>query len=966
MNKKALSILAVLMLLTVSAGCRGKSSDSGQTPGSGGDQPSFNVNGAKQLVALSNTIAPASSTSGAKGFFAALFGKNNLFTYRIVNQGLTDEQVRARAKGMASELKSAAATTQQIGSNLLSIDASGNATLAISSNYMIKVMYSVADPDGQYVYFALDTGLIKPDGNDYTQFIAQNNCAFYKVSLVDNSYSCVKEGVYVQPMDDIYLQRVSGNQKPIQFDTDGNMYFPGTSFVRRCDGSGQCTMTAADWNPRIYRVSKSDNSVIALTQDNQKIYYYLVLSTGEIAYQSINPQTDTITLYLWQKGIDPTINPNGKTINLTGNAVAVDFFTVDTYNTIMWGGWSDGGIRFARPAASGLIEKATLDTTIFKSSGSSGGDNCSINLTNSYPPSRVIVGDDGKLYGVFQDGVSKPDPANPDTYKCYTSLKVYQVLPYNAVQKTEILLDKNAIMTLLEGGGSGLQWMGATPFQVSNGFIYYKETTEKLGYGNRDILKMVSLTDRRTITLLTNNAYEIYTWRLKGDTLYFSALDMDQTIVVAGEINTATVQANPLADPLTTFMKVTPIASAIGANSRVQDIESVVPVTTATVTDPPKVKAITASPENIYSVSVEFNKDMNKASVESNLAFKDVTNSKNIATMKVWIKNFLHLIPDLDVNNATDPPAPDDSLLDLAHTTPLSFKTDYEIDLAAGATDAGGTALVSAASQTFETRPEFGWYVSQAGVGKYAGAADTTSYTPETYDLYTDNTATSKVPVDFRVQFRARNYGYEGIRVVLYDNTQPVSALDYIYTQGSWTYTDPGSDSDRPVVSVDLNSNTNVYYQTTTDWGRQQTNAWSNYDPLVFNGEWTYYRIDLYGNTLVVSYSQDGIDFSNKLTFQTWDSTAGVYRTSDSITPVFSRDANHTYKLFLRVRGAVDIDDLKVYELSSNGLVGTLWESIDFNNLKLPGSTDMPAGPNIPDLVTNYTYTTYPGLSYVY
>ena len=349
------------------------------------------------------------------------------------------------------------------------------------------------------------------------------------------------------------MQRVSGNQKPIQFDENGNVYFPGTSFARTCDEAGVCTMAAADWNPRIYRLNAADLTVTQLTQDNQKISYFLVLPTGEIAYQSINTQTGDIALYLWRKTQDAA-NVNGTTTNLTGSTVAVDFFTVDNYNTIMWGGWGESGMRFARPAmTTSLIEKATLNTknlwtdttdyvcdpafaqyrtsvggrwewdtsnptkcqsTYVQTCDSMGycenyTDQCpqessiasstksmlkQLNGLKPYPPRRIVVGDDGKLYGLFVDTITKNttvktkktitywgydsqwnwvqqsanyeyDACNdPNKIEYYTVLKIHQILPYSSIPRAEIMFKKS----FPDQQFSWQQWMGSTPFQVSN------------------------------------------------------------------------------------------------------------------------------------------------------------------------------------------------------------------------------------------------------------------------------------------------------------------------------------------------------------------------------------------------------------------------------------------------------------------------------------------------------------------
>ena len=794
------SLITAAMLLSLAlvlSSCSGSGNSSGVAPGSGGTSASFHIKGASQLIALSSTVA-TKPTGFLKGVWAKATGEPLQIT--AVNQGLSDEEVRARAKGKIGVASAPGGTPAGMGTNLFSIDVSGNAQPAITSSMLIKVMYSVTDPAGNYVYLALDTGFINPDGNDYTPFIASNNCAFYRVSTADNSYSCVQEGVYVQPIDDTYLKTVSNNMKPIQFDTEGNVFFPGTTFSRSCDPSNNCTISVANWRPRIYRVSAVDQSVVALTQDNQNISYYLALKTGEIAYQSVSPLGTTI--YLWQP--DPShANVNGITVDMTGPSNNINFFTNDTFNTIIFGGFTTNGIRFAKPATGGGVEKALLDTSIFKSSNVA-ADQQYINSgcgfinydwqSNSYPPSKVIVGDDGKLYGVFGPTV-KPNyvklagSSNDDCTKTTYSLlyKVFQVLPFNPVPKAEIETPRDLPYT-------AINVFGGTPFQVANGKFFYKETRERKGYGVYDVINMVDLSTRVNITLLNdpNTFYEMYSWRVRGNKIYFSALDLARTVVVSGTIDTTLASTTALQQ---TFLHIQDMTSAVGSSSRVQDIEGLAALpTVAGDPGPPVVKNIFTARDNIYSMSLQFSRLMDESTVEPNTSVTALADNKSIATMKVWINDYLHLIPDLDNNGTTQP---DDALLDLAGTTPLSLgEVAYGIDVTTLAKDTAGDDLVSEFTTSLVTVPKYGWY-ADLNIAKFAGsqtiAQSWGSYYPEwMYDLYvgpTSSIAADNVPPDFRLQFKARNLMSNGVEIMLWDNNPtPMDGTYYRSCQRDYLY----------------------------------------------------------------------------------------------------------------------------------------------------------------------------------
>jgi len=181
---------------------------------------SFNMSGAVALLASEDVIEEADDANK----FVAKGGKT-LFTYQVVG-----------AQGVASK-DSLSRRDEEVGgvSNLLAVDEDGNASLAIDTEYPVKVSYSIVSPDGSKVYLALDNGWHHHDGNDYSTFIASQDCSLFSVNLEDSSFECVAEGLYVQNMDENYRKAISGDQKPIQFDDEGNLYFSATTFTSNGD-----------------------------------------------------------------------------------------------------------------------------------------------------------------------------------------------------------------------------------------------------------------------------------------------------------------------------------------------------------------------------------------------------------------------------------------------------------------------------------------------------------------------------------------------------------------------------------------------------------------------------------------------------------------------------------------------------------------------------------------------------------
>lgn len=80
---------------------------------------------------------------------------------------------------------------------------------------------------------------------------------------------------------------------------------------------------------------------------------------------------------------------------------------------------------------------------------------------------------------------------------------------------------------------------------------------------------------------------------------------------------------------------------------------------------------------------------------------------------------------------------------------------------------------------------------------------------------------------------------------------------------------------------------------------------WKNANtPNLFNGNFQRYRVEIYGNNLKLSYSADGVTFTE----------VESMTQSDLLTRTGS-----DYKLLVRVREALQLDDLVVSTLDSSG-----------------------------------------------
>ena len=817
-------------------------------------------------------VANADITEGTRSL------ETGLFEYRIIGgsrtrMGISERAVLSRDSSDASEV---------VGSNLLALDDQGDLTPAMETNFPTKVMYSVGSPSGNKIYLALDPGwfddeqAVDADGRriDFSRVIAETKCALMEVTVATNEHSCVAEGIFVQNMNDEYRQAVSGNQKPIQFDGDGNLYFAGTTFSVQEDSWTDCFfddqndqeiceirtnkwLDTTDWQPRIFRRLVGEDTATAITQDNEYIEFFSVLKSGELVYQSRNESTWSAELKMLQ----------GDSVIDLSSGWGLDFFTVDDSNTVIFGAEGSGsaanGLRFARPRAAGGVEKASLDTSLF--GGDSGGSGW-----GNPKPRRLLVGDNGRIYGVFEGGRDTID-ANGVHSGWETTLTVYQILPFDGVPKLELVL---------ADGVSWWDWMQNTPFQVSGDTLYYSDSVDVPFLGTANVIIMVDLTTRLQTQLLTPvdgvGRYEIYNWRLAGDELHFSGLKKDNNTVVTGVIETA--KFTPEAES-STYLTVTESASASGAASAIQDIEVLRQVSTEVDPETEPTPTFFQSMDNLYSMSIDFPASMNTASVEENLSL--VAGATPIPVMKVWVNKTLHLIPDLD------------GLGDSTGTTPLAADTAYKLTVAATTNDVFGNALVSDASQTVTTRPSSGWYIDTSNTLLYAGRADGASKW-STYDV-----SGATVSDHFELIFDAKNFSWRGIELYLFDVASglPNQRTDFRMDLGGWSrleYPTPTSD-----------------YKTS-----------DGETPSVFNGSWKTYRIRVYGSTLSVATKVLGEDDS------TYQAVADL-----SVTDLATRNGADN-RLFLRVIEPIGFDNFVLNSLNDDGTdnVSNVYAE-DFSNL---------------------------------
>lgn len=882
-------LISILSLTILISGCGGSGSntndiESGISDNNDQSSPEneaitlkFNLSNAKTLITKSGLIQSASETkqrgmlrATATNAGSAIGAQPAVFSYRIADSSLATQDTNPDKVGA---------------SNLLALDKEGNAQLAIDTNGQIKVMYTVASPNGENIYIAIDNGWYNDGYNDYSsdRFVAQRNCALYEVKTSDNSFRCVTNGLYVQKIDDHYLKTISGNQKPIQFDADNNMYFSATNFeltingkpctnfeTNDVTGEQKCLIQASetsdilidssDWSPRIYKQDATTKEVTALTQDNTFVDFFTVLSSGEVVTQHFDQSSSESKLSLIQGNQIIDLNTNW----------GVDFFTVDNGNTVIFGSnsyhnnSSDNGIKLARPRAQGGTDLASLDTSLFSSTGDESWRNTK--------PYRVILDDKGRIYGLFEGYGKRQDKKGKEIDK--RTITVYQVLPYNAVPRFEIDIPWES---------SWWHFMDNTPFQISNGYLYYKDSVGVDSYGTADVIKIHNLETRETKQILktTNELrFEIYNWKLSDNILYFSALNKAKNEVVTGEIDTTKITDgdNPEAISINTSL------SAIGAVSTVSDIEVIPSKTTEPNSEEsPKITKVHQDSENLYSMSIDFNHYINHETIDTGLKLSSSINEGPngdglIPTLKVWVNKTLHLIPDLDdlVNSETTPMTPGETYtLDLDKG---SIKDKYDRALA-----------LDEKSFAIKMRPENGFYIgsikesnkttpnpiASGRILKYSGNEKNIL---ETFDL-------GEVPHNVRLEFSAKNGHWNSIGILYFNDTN--TSQDVVV---------------KTLATIDSGSFININYLDVnlyTDWAMSDSYEF-------FNGNWKRYRLDFYGKNIKIYISKDGVNFIEK---------------SEVSVDNFVTRKGDKHHLYLQVKNLMSFDNIEIIELDSLGKV---------------------------------------------
>jgi len=597
----------------------------------------FDVDEAKSLITTENIVSVQSSET----FSIQKEGGRQIPTFRFIKP--TPEADGEKSVGVvrsAAADMSVMADEDSGNTNLIALDEDGVAAPAISAIEDLSVIYTVLSPDKKKVYVVLN-----PDEmHNATNTIGMTNCMLFVVDLTDNSYSCLDEGNAPQVIDSGYRQTISDSKsKPIQMDEEGNVYYLGRPFnVNEDTWCEEWSPTVPDlcvfeqssywpdidWGmqPVIRKIAilkdedghplhNADGSQayadpVSLTPDNNYIDKFLVSKDGLLVYTYANHETGNGGIKMYA---------NGSTNELTDDTTGwwgQMFFTVGDAGTVIFGSsdgsWGNEGIKFAKehetiPDARRVVQ---LNTSLFAS------------RNNSPTPSRIILADDGYIYGLFNEDASYWDESI-SYHVNQNRINLFRVLPYK----------QTPIFSILHTG-DWWQLMSQFDVQISKGYAYWVMTDKHPQgiYGVRDVIKITKLSTGETRTLLDGSEmigvelgwldrYELYSWKLVDNIIHFSGFNNATSQVVVGEIDINKMRDDLPALPENEgddhFLSIQPAASALGESAKIKDMEILRP---AAVMDPqgyPVITKIYPDPENLYSASIDFSKYMDRDDVSS-------------------------------------------------------------------------------------------------------------------------------------------------------------------------------------------------------------------------------------------------------------------------------------------------------------------------------------------------------------
>ncbi|WP_318469333.1 hypothetical protein [Photobacterium leiognathi] len=546
--------------------------------------------------------------------------------------------------------------------NLFAVNEQGDITPLVNLPGTAKFDYTVSSPDGKYLYALAGINLYD-NSNDNYDLLTNTNCSIFKIDTETSDWSCLIENVIAETPSGYWGEVNDGRLKPLQIDQAGNVYFLSRSFEVLGDDNYKYINYDYAINQVLVKVT-SDGVSKTITKDNETISSFLVTKGNSLVYRS-----DKLNMI-------PDLNAeNLSTVELNSESWSDGWYTVDDYQTVIYSpNYYNETIGFAQPSKelAGAISKREINAYKFDSG-----------LLNN-----IILGDDGYIYGVYSSNESDDD----GNWKEY--VKLQRILPYSPYVIESVKIPEDS------------WWNYNQEMQVAKGYVYFIEEQKHDGYGKRDIIGATHLTNGTKITLLdgewTDERYDIETWKLSGDYIYFTGLDQSSSTMVSGKVDV--VKLNQGKDE-SEYLTIKETASVSGDSLTILDMEVLRPVEPSNSGGYPRITEFVSSIEDIYSSTIKFNKWMDKESVSEGLSVTD-SDENTVNTMVVWFNRIAHLLYDTSGNLETK-------------SEPLKLGTNYKATISKDVKDVDGVSLdheqPDDATRTFEwkVRPESGIILSK-------------------------------------------------------------------------------------------------------------------------------------------------------------------------------------------------------------------------------------------------------------
>ncbi|WP_318447522.1 hypothetical protein [Photobacterium leiognathi] len=541
--------------------------------------------------------------------------------------------------------------------NLFAVNDQGDMTPLVNLPGTAKFDYTVSSPDGKYLYALAGIDLYDYNNSNY-DLLTNTSCSIFKIDTKTSDWSCLIENVIAETPFGYWGEVNDGRLKPLQIDQAGNVYFLSRGFEVLGDDNYKYINYDYSINQVLVKVTP-DGVSKPITKDNKTISSFLVTNGNSLVYRS-----DKLIMI-------PDLNAEElSTVELNSDGWSNGWYTVDDYQTVIYTpNYHNDSIGFAQPSnkLTGAISKSEINAYKFDSGW----------LKN------IILGDDGYIYGVYSSNENDDD----GNWKEYAKLQ--RILPYSPDVIESVKIPEDS------------WWNYNQEMQVAKGYVYFIEEQKHDGYGKRDIIGATHLTNGTKITLLdgewTDERYDIETWKLSGDYIYFTGLDQSSSTMISGKVDVAKLNEGKEESE---YLTIKETASVSGDTLTILDMEVLRPVEPSNSGGYPRITEFVSSIEDIYSSTIKFNKWMDKESVSEGLNVTD-SNGIEVSTMVVWLNRIAHLLYDTSGNLETK-------------SEPLKFGADYKATISKDVKDVDGVSLdheqPDDADRTFEwtVRPESG------------------------------------------------------------------------------------------------------------------------------------------------------------------------------------------------------------------------------------------------------------------